>query len=359
MRRAPTVQLTEYERAALVRWAEHPDGDTRRALRARIVLEAAGERGNSEIARLLGVHPETVARWRQRFVVTRLDGLARGAPRNRAIGAPPSDLVGRVLSITLDDSRDGARPWTTRSLARTLGVNHMTVHRIWRAHGIIPPSRPRQGEPRPTCSRVDVAGIYLHAPAAAIVFAVDLRAAKASGTDAEAGAGRRDADSPVADLLEMLRTLEERVAPLTSTERSSREFLVHLRAVELESPPAAQLNVLFDRPFEHLPRTVRAWLDRHPRFRAYTPEAGQGWSSLVDGWLRRWESGSVDPSSFDSVGTVVDWVRTTSAGLVRGQPVPAWVSSVGTGPALESRQDRTAAANRYRPRTWPNRRRLV
>ena len=45
------------------------------ALRARIVLACAGGEANQTVAAKLGVTPQTVGKWRARFVAQRLDGL--------------------------------------------------------------------------------------------------------------------------------------------------------------------------------------------------------------------------------------------------------------------------------------------
>ena len=50
------------------------------ALRARIVLECASGRENKEVAARQRVTPQTVSKWRARFVEQRLDGLL-DAPR--------------------------------------------------------------------------------------------------------------------------------------------------------------------------------------------------------------------------------------------------------------------------------------
>jgi transposase len=46
------------------------------ALRARIVLACADGADNKTVAQQLGVWPQTVGKWRARFVTDRLDGLA-------------------------------------------------------------------------------------------------------------------------------------------------------------------------------------------------------------------------------------------------------------------------------------------
>ena len=84
-RAAVLIELTEAERAELssrLRRRKVGRGD---AVRAEIVLLAADGLSNVAIAVRLGVTRVTVATWRKRFAVRRLDGLLDeprpGAPR--------------------------------------------------------------------------------------------------------------------------------------------------------------------------------------------------------------------------------------------------------------------------------------
>ena len=70
------LTLTDDERRELVRWSRRAKSAQALALRARIVL-ACAESGatNKDVAARLGVVPNTVTKWRRRFVESRLDGL--------------------------------------------------------------------------------------------------------------------------------------------------------------------------------------------------------------------------------------------------------------------------------------------
>src|SRR2546430_8553870 len=80
--------LTDEERETLVRWSRRAKSSQALALRCRIVLgcaEDGGLRANRDVAAQLGIWPQTVTKWRKRFLDRRLEGLADeprpGAPR--------------------------------------------------------------------------------------------------------------------------------------------------------------------------------------------------------------------------------------------------------------------------------------
>ncbi|MGH4012854.1 MAG: helix-turn-helix domain-containing protein [Pseudonocardiaceae bacterium] len=109
------------------------------AQRARIVLLAADGVPNTEIARRTGSTRPTVLAWRNRYLAEGIDGL-RDKPRS---GRPATvDEIEVVATTLADDGRPpehlGATHWSSRLLAKELGISNATVARIWRKWGIQP-----------------------------------------------------------------------------------------------------------------------------------------------------------------------------------------------------------------------------
>ena len=87
------------------------------ALRARIVLSCAEGVDNRVVASRQRVTPQTVSKWRARFVEQRLDGLL-DAPRPGAPRTIEDTHVDAVIAKTLESVPDGATHWSTRTMAR-------------------------------------------------------------------------------------------------------------------------------------------------------------------------------------------------------------------------------------------------
>jgi len=60
--------VTDEDRETLARWSRRARSSQALALRSRIVLGCADGRSNQDVAAELGVWPQTVGRWRRRFL---------------------------------------------------------------------------------------------------------------------------------------------------------------------------------------------------------------------------------------------------------------------------------------------------
>jgi hypothetical protein len=91
---AVEIVLSELERSVLESWAARRKTAQALALRARIVLAAAGQLTNREIAALEGASARTVTKWRNRFAKQRLEGLLDGRGRGGPGRSPMSRSSG-------------------------------------------------------------------------------------------------------------------------------------------------------------------------------------------------------------------------------------------------------------------------
>jgi transposase len=171
----PELVLAEEERTTLERWAGRPTSSQALAERCRIVLACASGASNSQVARELDVARSTVIKWRSRFVARRLEGLV-DEPRPGAPRKLTDEHIERVIVTTLETTPADATHWSTRSLARALGMNQTAVSRIWRAFGLKPhltEAFKLSTDPQFIDKVRDIVGLYLNPPEAALVLCVD------------------------------------------------------------------------------------------------------------------------------------------------------------------------------------------
>ena len=172
---AAAIELTDDERAELEASTRRRTSAQGLALRSRIVLAAAEGLTNSQIAERLGVSRPMVTKWRNRFAEHRLDGLTKeprpGRPRT-ITDAQVEEVIVRTLETTPKD----ATHWSTRSLARELGLTQNAVLRIWQAFGLQPHRQQTwklSKDPQFIEKIHDLVGLYLNPPERAVVLCVD------------------------------------------------------------------------------------------------------------------------------------------------------------------------------------------
>ena len=172
---AVEIKLSGQERSVLEAWTRRRKTAQALALRARIVLAAAGDLTNQEIAELEGVSRPTVTKWRKRFAAKRVEGLLDeprpGRPRTIA-----DEQVEAVVIRTLESKPKDATHWSTRSMAREMGMTADAVMRIWHAFGLQPHRQQTwklSKDPQFIEKVHDVCGLYLNPPERAVVLCVD------------------------------------------------------------------------------------------------------------------------------------------------------------------------------------------
>jgi len=172
---AEPLTLNMSQRAALETLVSRRTTAQGLAKRAGIVLACAEGLQNNVIAQRLGVHKETVATWRKRFIAEGFDGLY-DAPRPGAPRTITDAQAEAVIIQTLESTPRNATHWSSRMMAAESGVSTTSVQRIWRAFGLQPH---RSGtftlstDPLFIDKVRDVVGLYLNPPERALVLCVD------------------------------------------------------------------------------------------------------------------------------------------------------------------------------------------
>jgi transposase len=126
--KAAAVVLTEEERETLQRLVRRRGAGQAAVMRARIVLAADAEPGlpNGAIAVCLGVSRQSVITWRGRFLAHRPEGLV-DAPRSGAPRRVGDEAVEAMITRTLESQPEGATHWSTRAMARQVGMSQTMV----------------------------------------------------------------------------------------------------------------------------------------------------------------------------------------------------------------------------------------
>ena len=262
---------------------------------------------NLEVADKLGVNPATVSKWRRRFLAKRLDGLSDD-PRPGAVRTVTDDLVEAVIVKTLEEMPSDATHWSTRSMAKEMGMSQSAISRIWRAFGLklhLVDSFKLSNDPLFIEKVRDVVGLYLNPPEAALVLCVDEKT-QVQALDRtqpvfpmRPGVPERQSHDYVrhgtTNLYAALDVASGKViADMTDRHRAD-EFKAFLNLINRSVPADLDVHLIVDNYATHKTPEIHRWLLRHPRFTLHFTPTYSSWMNLVERffaeltnkWLRR------------------------------------------------------------------------
>lgn len=340
-RKSLPVVLTEAELLRLQQWQRASSTPQQVVLRTRIIARAAQGQPDQHIARELKVQRRTAALWRRRV---REQGigcvweLAPGRGRKPRYGA---EAVARLVHATLQTQPAGTTHWSTRTLARTLGVSKNTVQRVWQEQQLKPHlhrSFKLSRDPQFLETLTDVVGVYLTPPQNAVVLCVDEKSQIQALDRTQPGLPLKPGRCGTfthdykrhgtTTLFAAWQVVEGKVIGECYPRHRHQEFLKFLRRLDAEFPGAASLHLILDNYGTHGHQRVRHWLTRHPRFVLHFIPTSASWLNLVERWFAELSQKAVRRGVFRSVAdlerAIVDFLTAWNAA-----PTPfVWTASV-------------------------------
>jgi transposase len=291
------IELSGDERARLEAWTRRRMSAQALALRSRIVLLAAEGLTNTEIAERLGVSRATARVWRARFAEHRLDGLL-DEPRPGRPRTITDDKVEEVIVKTLETTPRDATHWSTRSMAREVGLTQSAVLRIWRAFGLQPHRQQTwklSKDPQFIDKVRDVVGLYLNPPVRAAVLCVDEKS-QIQALDRTApilpmlpGVPERATHdykrAGTSSLYAALDLTTGKVIGRLHSRHRAIEFKQFLATLDREVPAELDVHLVLDNSSTHKTPAIQRWLAAHPRFVVHFTPTSSSWLNLVERWF--------------------------------------------------------------------------
>ena len=168
------IWLSPEDRERLNGWVAGRNTPQKLVWRARIVLMWAAGAGVTAIVRATGKTKKTAYRWRARYIERGVRGLERDASRPGRKKPLDTAMIARVVDMTLHEKPPAGTHCSARKLARTVGLSHTSVQRIWAAHGLKPhltKTFKLSNDPQFTEKVQDIVGLYLDPPDRALLAA--------------------------------------------------------------------------------------------------------------------------------------------------------------------------------------------
>lgn len=272
------LAMSAEQRNRLESWVRAKTAPQRVVLRSQICLLAADGLSATAIADRMNTSRPTVMVWKKRFEEHGPDGLAQDAPRGPSPRRLDESTRNAIVDTTMNTPPAEGGHWTTRTLAKALGISNASVARVWRANGIkgrgkksVKRAKEKDSEKRFS----ELLGIYVHPSVRAIVVGVGRNSRLPVLSPPESG------QEPVEHCVSGLQQpeggecgpcLSAALALLenASTEARSNgnvfvDLLAFLERVERETPDDVKLHVLVEESGKEMSPRLDQWGENHPR----------------------------------------------------------------------------------------------
>ena len=108
------------------------------AVRLQTVLLRAKSKRTDEICDFLGIHKCTVSLYINRYNELGIDALLKDKTRKPGTEPISQELINEVIQIACNEKPKNETHWSSRSLAKKVGLSHTKVSQILNEHGIKP-----------------------------------------------------------------------------------------------------------------------------------------------------------------------------------------------------------------------------
>lgn len=279
---------------------------------ARVLLKLNKGLTYKEIQNSLGCSSGFISLWKKRYEVEGLSGLyTRHQGRLASSGA--SKMEAKILAWTQKEPLDGSTHWSTRKLAKELGVHHMMVARTWQKHGIKPhrtESYMYSNDPDFESKAADIIGLYLNPPQHAALFSIDEKSAIQA-------LDRKDPVLPLSpgrverhgfeyyrhgtlSLYAAFDIKSGSVHGKTTERHTSQEFLSFIQDLISTQKTGKEIHVILDNLSAHKTKKVQEFLAENPKIKFHYTPTYSSWLNQIELWFSKIERDLIHRGVFTS-----------------------------------------------------------
>jgi transposase len=319
------ILLSESEKDVLQKLAAKRTAPAAEVKRAKSILLMNEGFSNTVISQRVGFCAATVGSLRARFYQLRLNGIS-DLPRSgppRKIG---DDQIEALIEKTLHSKPKGATHWSTRKMAKKMGISHDSVSRIWRAFGLKPhraDSFQISTDPHYVDKVRDVVGLYISPPENALVLCVDeksqIQALERSQPVLPMRSGKPEGHTPeyfrhgTTSLFAALDVKSGKVLGKCYPRHRAKEFLAFLKNIESHVAEdvacGKDVHLILDNYATHKSATVMKWLIKRPHWHLHFTPTHASWLNQVERFFALITNEAIRRGNFVSVGGLVSAIR--------------------------------------------------
>jgi transposase len=238
------------------------------------------------------------------------------------------DQIEDVVVSTLESTPSNATHWSRAKTAERTGLSASSIGRIWKAFELKPHRADTfklSNDPLFVAKVVDVVGLYLNPPEAAVVFCVDEKSQVQALARSQPAfpmmpgmPERRTHDyvrHGTTTLFAAFNTADGTVISSPHRRHRTTEFKKFLTKIDSQVPTGLDVHLVVDNYGTHKSPAIKTWLAAHPRFQLhYTPtyssrinQVERWFAYLTDDLLRRGDHRSVQSLEKDIRAWAAAW----------------------------------------------------
>ena len=282
--------------------------------RAEIVLATADGHGTFEIMRRARTSKPTVWRWQARYLDEGVAGLKRDKTRPSRVPPLPLETKLKVIAKTVQETPPNATHWSRALMAEAMDISPSSVGRIWVEAGLKPHLTKGfkvSNDPLFEEKVTDIVGLYLNPPDRAVVLCVDEKSQIQALDRTQPGLPLKKGRAATmthdykrhgtTTLFAALDVKSGKVIGDCMPRHRAKEFLKFLRQIDKAVPARRHVHLVLDNYATHKTPEVKAWLDKHPRFKLHFTPTSASWLNLVERFFAEITSRRIRRGSYSCV----------------------------------------------------------
>jgi len=287
----------------------------KQATRLQVVLGRADGKRTSAIAEVLRIHPVAISVIVRRFIERGLDGLLKQANHKPGKAPVSQKVVNQVLKLVQTEQPKDATHWSTREIAKQVGISHTKVHQILQAHGLKPHLVKHfrsSDDPAFEEKLEDIVGLYLNPPENALVLSIDEKSQVQALERAQPilplrqGIPERQTHDyvrhGVTNLYAAINVASGKVIGAFADRHRQKEYIEFLDLVDRRTSKKKVLHLIVDNASSHDTKKVREFLQTRPgRFVVHFTPTHSSWLNLVERWFSQITTKRIRRGSWNSV----------------------------------------------------------
>jgi len=284
------------------------------AWRAEIVLVTADGQGTVEIMRRTGMSKPTVWRWQARYLDEGVPGLKRDKTRPSRVPPLPREVRLKVIAKTVQEAPPNATHWSRATMAEAVGISPSSVGRIWADAGLKPhivKGFKVSNDPMFEEKVTEIVGLYLDPPDRAVVLCVDEKSQIQALDRTQPGLPLKKGRAATmthdykrhgtTTLFAALDVKSGMVIGDCMPRHRAKEFLTFLRRIERAVLKPRDIHLVLDNYATHKTPEVKAWLDKHPRFKLHFTPTSASWLNMVERFFAEITTKRIRRGSYTSI----------------------------------------------------------